>query len=156
MYGYTFNDPINFFDPLGLFDITVNEKGTRDGNPFGAEIIVKGENGTGVVVQGSTFPNPRNTSPGISSGSFNPVFRITGHRGEAQGVRLRDGAFIPTRGPNPAQGGRSVANGINIHCGFSFTNRGSAGCLTIKPDQCNAFFGVLKDGERGTVTVNTR
>jgi hypothetical protein len=56
-------------------------------------------------------------------------------------------------GPNPAQGGQSFADGINIHCGNSQTNRGSAGCITIDPAHCQEVWDVLESGKTGTVQV---
>ena len=153
LYGYVLGDPVNGIDSNGLFTIIVNEEGSRNGKTYGAIITVQGDNGKIAVVPGSSFPNPKNESPGIASGNYSATYTPTGHKGSMPGVRINNGLPVPTLGPNPAQNMTPIATGINIHCGDSSTNRGSAGCVTIQPDSCNAFFDVLQSGQTGNVEI---
>lgn len=88
--------------------------------------------GHGTQALGELTKAPTNASPGIEPGAYEGTFSLTGHKGRA-GVRLENGGNVPTLGPNPAQGGNTYAKTINIHEGYSLTNRGSAGCITISP-----------------------
>jgi len=153
LYGYVLNNPVNWVDPWGLFMIEVNDTGGRNGQTYGGNITLTGENGSTVTVPGSSWPNPNNPNPGIAEGSYNATFSQTGHHGTEPGVRLENGGNIPTIGPNPAQNNEQFANGINIHCGDTATNRGSAGCITIQPDHCQQVWDVLRQGETGTVNI---
>jgi hypothetical protein len=154
IYLYANGSPLRWIDPLGLYDITINDTGGRAGPTYGGTMTVTGENGQSVTVPVSTWPNPTNPSPGIQPGSFESIYSPTGHQGVHEGIRLRNGGDIPTMGPNPAQGGQYYANGVNIHCGYSQTRRGSAGCITINPEYCQRVWNILQPGETGTVQVN--
>ncbi len=134
--------------------MTAGDSGGRYGKTYGGIMMVIGDNGQEVFVNVSTWPNPKNPSPGIALGTFNSTYSTTGHKGVTNGVRLENGNPIPTLGPNPEQNGKSIATGVNIHCGSTQMNRGSAGCVTIQPDQCQEVWNVLKEGSTGTVTVS--
>lgn len=153
LYSYVGNAPTNFVDPFGLFEITVNDTGGRAGDTYGGTMMVIGDNGKVTFVNASTWPNPKNTAPGIATGSYSSVYSATGHKQTTNGVRLKDGDFIPTVGPNPVQKNKWEANGVNIHCGYSQKSRGSTNCITIQPDQCSQVWDILQEGEKGTVTV---
>jgi RHS repeat-associated protein len=155
-YAYALNNPYKYVDPLGLFDITIVEMGERNGPTYDAKIKVIGDNGKVAEVRGSAWPNPSNPSPGITEGTYDATYSTTGHKGITNGVRLEDGGKIPTLGPNPTQNNQEYATGINIHAGYSETNRGSAGCITIDPKQANKVWSVLQNGETGTVTINRK
>jgi RHS repeat-associated protein len=155
LYSYLAGDPLSFIDPLGLFKVRIQDVGGRSGPAYGGIITVESGDGTRTVsVPGSTWPNPNNANPGILPGTYDSLYRSTGHKGQVPGIRLRDGAPIPTIGPNSAQTNQSQATGINIHCGWSRTWRGSAGCITIHPDYCQQVWDILNEGERGTVGFN--
>ena len=154
LYAYVANNPVIFVDPEGLFNIVVNDPGGRNGPTYGGTITVTGNNGQSVTVSGSSWPNPTNSNPGIASGAYDAVYSPTGHQGRFPGVRLENGNAIPTLGPNASQNNQSFATGINIHSGYSSTCRGSAGCITIAPDQAKQAWDVLKSGETGTVKIS--
>jgi hypothetical protein len=65
---------------------------------------------------------------------------------------LGDNGTVPTAGPNPNQGGRSIATGVYIHTGYLNTT-GAEGCLTINPAQWRSFISHFPRGTRGTVTI---
>ena len=46
------------------------------------------------------------------------------------------------------------ADNILVHSGHSQDWRGSAGCLTIHPDDSEKFFSLLKEGVKGTLEIN--
>lgn len=46
------------------------------------------------------------------------------------------------------------AEDILVHSGFKETWRGSAGCLTIHPDDADAFFNLIAEGIEGTLELN--
>lgn len=154
LYVYVLNNPVNLVDPLGLFTIVVSDPGGRNGATYGGTITVTGNSGQTVTVVGSSWPNSTNPSPGIASGTYDAVYSPTGHHGTSPGVRLENGNAIPTLGPNPAQNNQPFATGINIHTGYSPTCRGSAGCITIAPDQASLVWDILQPGETGTITID--
>jgi RHS repeat-associated protein len=154
-YAYVGGSPLNYVDPLGLFRVRIHDIGGRQGPPYGATVVVESEDGTkSVTVPGSSWPNPNNPNPGIAPGTYEARYSQTGHKGQEPGIRLRDGGPIPTVGPNPNQGNQAYSTGINIHCGWSGTWRGSAGCITIHPDYCQNVWDILNQNERGRVRVN--
>jgi RHS repeat-associated protein len=157
LYLYAASNPIAAFDPFGLeFEIEVTDSGGGNGSTYGGTATVTTDHGTSVSVRASSHPNPNRDHPTVTEGSHGATYSGTGHRQERPGVRLRDGAPVATTGPNPRQNNQAVADGINVHCGASPTNRGSAGCITIHPDDCERFFEALNEGETGTVNISRR
>ncbi|OGP66415.1 MAG: hypothetical protein A2W27_02865 [Deltaproteobacteria bacterium RBG_16_44_11] len=153
LYVYVGNNPVINTDPSGLFEVNVIEFGTRNSPTYGALVFVEGKCDQFVTVMGSSWPNPNNSNPGIAPGTYSAVYSATGHRGRTNGIRLRNGGAIPTIGPNPEQNNNWFATGINIHCGYSETSRGSAGCITLRPFTCSEVWEILTEGETGTVTL---
>jgi RHS repeat-associated protein len=153
LYGYVQNNPVNYIDPPGLFRISVNDPGGRNGSTYGGTITVTGDNGQTVSVPGSSWPNPTNPNPGVTPGSYPGTYSPTGHQGHVPGVRVNNGGPVTTLGPNPAQNGNNYATGVNIHCGFRQNRRGSAGCITIQPDYCQDVWNILRPGEKGTISI---
>jgi RHS repeat-associated protein len=158
-YEYVDNAPLDAIDPLGLFTIVVTEYGTRAAPTWGANITLYADNGTVLaVVRGSSWPDPQEKNPGIQEGVYYAKYGKHAHKGNP-GVQLFPRLSIPTIGPNPVQGDKQFATGINIHCGGT-KSRGSEGCITIeggaKQSQCKKFFGQLdklKKRESGNVIL---
>jgi hypothetical protein len=71
---------------LGLFDIVVNDNGSKNGPTYGGTITVIGNNEQTIVVPGSSWPNPSNPSPGIDTGIFPGTYGSKAHRGRTNGV----------------------------------------------------------------------
>ena len=159
LFGYVLDNPVNSKDVFGLadggVDIVINDTGGRFGPPYGGTLTVTNPDGGTVTVNASSWPNPTNPSPGIAPGTYPATYSPTGHQGITNGVRLNNGTAIPTNNnePNPAQDGGTIATGINIHCGNTAANRGSAGCITVNPAQCQPLWNVLSPGP---VTVTLR
>jgi hypothetical protein len=143
---------VNRIDPVGLFQIIVNDFGGRFGSTYGGTITVIGDNGISVTVGGSSWPNPNNANPGIAPGTYNTTYSSTGLHGTDPAVVFPGNT--PTLGPNPNNNLQPFATYIRLHCGNTLTNRGSAGCPTIQPNQCEQVWNVLQNGETGTVTIN--
>jgi RHS repeat-associated protein len=159
LFGYVGNNPVKFIDPWGLFTATVFDSGGRNGQTYGGTLVITGDNGNTVSVNASSWPNPTNPSPGIASTQFNPN-AIDGYPGtySPTGLHGTDPAivvpgFVPANGPNPNQNDFPLADLIRIHCGNTNTNRGSAGCITIQPDQCQRVWDLLRNGETGSIDV---
>lgn len=140
----------------GVYEIIVEDKGGRNGPTYGGKMIVRsGDGSKAIEVPVSTWPNPKNPSPGIKEGTYQSVYRNNGHKQQTKpGVRLKDGGKIPTLGPNSAQDNQPYAELINLHCGYTEESRGSEGCITIQPDYCEAVWDVLDHESKGPVTVN--
>jgi RHS repeat-associated protein len=159
LFGYILDDPLNSRDVFGLSDggvvITINDPGSRGGATYGGTLTVLYPDGGTLTVNASTWPNPTNPSPGVAPGTFSSTYSPTGHQGTTNGVRVNNGAAVPTNGnlPNPAQDGGTFATGINIHCGSSAYNRGSAGCITVEPMHCSTLWNTIPIGPV-TVTIN--
>ena len=152
-YAYVGGNPLRWVDPFGLFEITVNDTGGRNGLTYGGTITVTGNNGHTVTVPASSWPNPTNSNPGIKPGTYPGTYSPTGHQGRTNGVRINNGGRVATLGANPAQGGQNYSTGINIHCGFRDDRRGSAGCITVDPAYCQDAWDVLQPGETGNITI---
>jgi RHS repeat-associated protein len=54
LFVYLRGNPLRWVDPFGLYEIIVNDLGGRYGSPYGGIIIVIGDNGTTVIVNGSS------------------------------------------------------------------------------------------------------
>jgi hypothetical protein len=145
-------------DPWGLdYSIYVNEGGERNGTTYGASIVIYSSRQGRVLtnINGSSWPNPNSGAPGIAPGYYESRYSPIGHQQRTNGVRLLNGGFVPTIGANPAQGGQSVANGVNIHCGYRDNWRGSQNCITIHPDHCERVWDFLgnDNGDTGNVIL---
>jgi RHS repeat-associated protein len=151
---YAGSNPISWIDPFGLYQIIVADPGGRNGQTYGGTMMVIGNNGQVVVVNVSSWPNPNDPAPGIATGTYPSIYSTTGHHSVTNGVRLANGDPIPTLDPNPVQNGQSNATGVNIHCGFSPTSRGSQNCITIQPNQCQQVWNILQTSQTGPVTVS--
>jgi RHS repeat-associated protein len=157
LYAYVRDNPTNLSDLYGLADggttttISVTEGGNRTGPTYGATIIVNLPDAGTQTLSGSSWPNATNSNPGVASGTYSATYSSTGHHGTSPGVRLNNGGAVSTVGnqPNPAQDGGPFSTGINIHCGASATNCGSAGCITVNPVDagCDHLFNSLSPGQ---------
>ena len=157
LYKYVDGNSINLVDPWGLFKMTVTDTGGRTGPVYGATIVVEGDNGKMVTVSGSSWPNPNNPNPGIAEGIYRGKYSATAHKhGTKPGIILNNNKAVPTLGPDPANNNEPYATFVHVHSGYSFKRRGSAGCITIRPDQSQKVWDILQEGETGTVTVIRR
>ena len=145
LYAYVRN-PLRFIDPWGLeLQVTVQE-GTGTGT-YGATVtVVNTDTNTTVFTgQGSSLPNNSNTQNTVATGTYSGTNTTRASGGS--GIYIGE---TPTAPGSP----RSTAYDIFVHCGSTQTNRGSAGCLTVRPDQCQEFFRNFTPEQ--PVTVNVR
>jgi len=145
LYRYVGNNPIRFVDPWGFVKQVTFQEGAETGT-YGANVtVVNTETNTTVFTgQGSTLPNNSNTQNTVAAGTYSGTNTTRASGGP--------GIFIgetPTAPGSP----RSAAYDIFVHCGTSQTNRGSRGCLTINPDQCQDFFSNFTPEEPVTVNI---
>lgn len=145
LYAYIRN-PIRFIDPRGLEKQITIQEGTGTGT-YGATVTVVDTNTNTTVFtgQGSSLPNNSRTQNTIATGTYDGTNTTRASGGP--GIYIGE---TPTAPGSP----RNTAFDIFVHCGTSQTNRGSRGCLTINPDQCQEFFRNFRREE--DVTVNVR
>ncbi|MCK9506776.1 MAG: RHS repeat-associated core domain-containing protein, partial [Porticoccaceae bacterium] len=153
LFGYVQNNPENWIDPLGLWRAIVSDRGGRNGITYGGKMLVIGDNGKIAEVNVSSWPNPTNANPGIRPGTYSGYFSATGHKRKTPAIRLENAISTLGPMPNPNNNNLPYADWIQIHCGYSETNRGSAGCITIEPGQCNEVWNILQEGENGTINL---
>lgn len=145
-YPYVDNSPLNWIDPWGLEKtITIEENCSCPS--YGASVTVTDTdtNKTLFSGRGSTLPNNPGQQNSVAPGTYSGTNTTRASGGS--GIYIGN---TPTAPGSP----RPTAYDIFIHCGYSATNRGSAGCLTIQPDQCAEFFKQF--GKEEPVTVNIR
>ncbi|MBR1564078.1 MAG: hypothetical protein IJ650_01895 [Paludibacteraceae bacterium] len=155
-YAYCGWNPINAIDPDGRDSIYINDQSERPldrgvaGETYTATIVVV-QNGESVgVYRGSSYPNSTSNSDNstpfntINEGDY-PFNNKYGHKGGTEkGLNIVDtkgNRFVPGKKPN----GEDVTIKYgNIHSGKSdngnYNSRGSQACITIHPDDAEAFF----------------
>ena len=178
-YAYVEGNPVGYSDPLGLdrwgdtmclpthVYIVQSSGNDKDGPTFGAAGFASNESPESpsfMSFPANSFPNRDNGSPGIVAGTYvgrygdaAHGFRSVGKRGA--GVVMNQNLAIPTLGPNPNQGGMSIATAIHLHCqnyqqSRSDTSRGSEGCMTVRGDFCKRLFDLLKSQCNKNVIVH--
>lgn len=164
-YTYVDNRPTMLVDPNGLDpwgntmclpthvfieQSTGSDKGSPTWGAAGSLSNDSPESPVSMSFPANSFPDVSYGSPGIADGTYFGEygqvahgFPSVGRRGP--GIVLNENQAIPTLGPNPAQGGMSVADFVHLHCqnyrqSRSDTNRGSAGCVTVRGDYCAALW----------------
>lgn len=168
-YAYVDSNPLNFTDPTGLdrwgdtmclptHVYVVQSSGNgKDGPTWGAAGSASNdslESPGFMSFPANSFPDRTYGSPGIVSGTYYGTYGSTAHGFPSVGKRgpgivMNQNKAIPTLGPNPAQGGLSFADYVHMHCqnygqSRSDTNRGSAGCLTVRGDFCKRLWDMLE------------
>jgi len=155
-YSWCGDNPVNAIDPTGMDSVYVNDQSERPadrgvaGETYTATVIVV-QNGEVVgEYRGSTYPNSTsnsdNTTPynTINEGDY-PFNNEYGNKGGTeQGLNIVDEEGIRVvPGKNP-KGEDVIIKYANVHSGESdkgnYNSRGSKACLTIHPDDAEAFF----------------
>ena len=173
-YSWCGNNPVNAIDPTGMDSAYVNDQSERPadrgvaGETYTATVIVV-QNGEVVgEYRGSTYPNSTsnsdNTTPynTINEGDY-PFNNEYGNKGGTeQGLNIVDEEGIRVvPGKNP-EGEDVIIEYANVHSGKSdkgnYNSRGSKACLTIHPDDAEAFFShfVWTNDKKTTGTSNGR
>jgi RHS repeat-associated protein len=144
-YLYVGNNPSRFIDPWGLEKIVTIAEGGGSG-AYGATVtVVDTTSGTTVFNgQGSTLPNSPDRHNTVAPGTYDGT--NTTRASGSPGIFIGE---TPTAPGSP----RPTARDIFVHCGFTATNRGSEGCQTIKPSQCEDFFRQFGKEEPVTVII---
>jgi RHS repeat-associated protein len=157
-YAYCGNNPIIFFDPSGMDSVYFqdqqnrpNDNGTQ-GTSYTATIYVV-QNGRLVAIEvngGSTYPNSVSNTDNTTE--FNTVSEgwhrfnnASGHHGGTeQGLNLVDENGNRVNAGVDPNGNNVQMELTNVHVGASnngnYYSRGSGGCLTINPNNSEAFF----------------
>ena len=155
-YSWCGNNPINAIDPTGMDSVYVNDQSERPadrgvaGETYTATVTVV-QNGEVVgEYRGSSYPNSTsnsdNTTPynTIKEGDY-PFNNESGHKGGTEkGLNIVDDEGIrEVPGKNPEGEDVTIKYG-NVHSGKSdngnYNSRGSKACITIHPDDADAFF----------------
>lgn len=81
------------------------------------------------------------------------------HQNDVSGVSygkcliLNNGKQMPSRTPNPRHEWKRIISQVFVHSGQTAAWRGSAGCITIPPDDWSAFMDCFAEGETGEIAV---
>jgi RHS repeat-associated protein len=150
-YAYAANNPLYWIDPTGLGNIHVLPSIIPTGNPIYPNWMIPTNDWgfpTGAY-PGSTKPDPQQPNcknkdcPEILPGTY--PYKVTNfpitprpNRPQIPAPRIGDDGTVPTRNPNPNQGGQSKATGVYLHPGGR-TRTGSEGCLTLDPKYWDDF-----------------
>lgn len=155
-YVYCGNNPVNAIDPDGRDSIYVNDQPERPsdcgiaGETYTATVVVV-QNGEIVgEYRGSSYPNSTSNSDNstpyntINEGDY-PFNNKYGHKqGNEKGLNIVDNKGKRTV-PGTDKNGEDVTIEYgNVHSGKSdkgnYNSRGSIACITIHPDDADAFF----------------
>ena len=125
-------------------------------------VLVYGEDE--VLYQGpaSCCPNPTKPWPRnnitwetcygwIATGTY--AWECVSHWRRGRCLLVNDGGICTARRPNPNHEGLSILTGVYVHKGWSNTWRGSAGCITVPPEDWSAFVAGFSVGETGLMDV---
>jgi hypothetical protein len=95
----------------------------------------------------------QNAYPWVADGEYSWAWYPSPKHGPC--LLLENGDAVPTRLPNPEQGGKNFAKWIELHPGESDWWPGSAGCLTGPPADWPKFIVLFKEGDTGLITIRT-
>ncbi|MFX1680987.1 RHS repeat-associated core domain-containing protein [Mitsuaria sp. CC2] len=168
-YSYVDSSPQSAVDPLGLdrwgdtmclpthIYVVQSTGNGKDGPTWGASGSASNESPESAAFMSfpaNSFPDKSYGSPGIVDGTYSGQYGRTAHgfpsvKKRGQGIVLNNNDPISTLGANPAQGGMPVADYVHMHCqnfgqARSDTNRGSAGCVTVRGDYCAQLWDLVE------------
>ena len=159
-YVYCLNNPLLYIDPLGKDTVLVQDINIRPydrgvkGETYTAKIEVI-QNGEVVgVYRGSSYPNSvsnkdnRPKGNTAKEGEYDYNNKYGHNKSKEKGLNIVDkngNRYVP--GITPEGHDVKMIN-VNVHSGKSdngnYNSRGSAGCITIHPDDTDAFFSHFK------------
>jgi hypothetical protein len=103
----------------------------------------------------SSLPNDSNNYATIAAGEYKYEVVNTDRYGKS--LVINGGGAVPTVGNNPNRNGgnygQPYATQIYVHRGDSSWWRGSAGCITVHPNQWSAFINNFQVGDTGKIRV---
>ena len=155
-YAYCAGNPMSFVDPDGRDTVYVIDSPVRPmdsgrpGTSYSADIYYVHNGVFSPVYRGSSYPNSRSNSDNttmyntVKEGEYNYNNQF-GHKGGTQkGLNLINESgkrSVPAYDP---QGNDITATNVNVHSGASdrgnYNSRGSQACITIHPEDAEAFF----------------
>lgn len=109
--------------------------------------------------EGALLGRPYTWTRGLRSDGRRPCLRLAGvvptvAIGSERIAEMTEGALVDALLEERSARGLRFARDILVHAGGSNSWRGSAGCLTIHPDDQAAFFSAIPDGTTGTLSVD--
>lgn len=148
-YGYVFNEMAH-----ESLTIIYNQIGR---GTYNSSVLVMTDANTIIgTYEGSSLPNEGSNNPTVQAGTYS--FSTDSHNSNLSGsypaLTLNKKGDVPTIGANPNNPtGASTANHINIHFGWNYSQRGSAGCLTVAPADWEGFISNFPSGSSGNVII---
>ena len=159
-YAYCGNNPLIIIDPDGRDSVYVFDQSMRPqdqgkkGSTYTAEVYVEKDGTVTGPYRGSSYPNSK--SPTDNSTPYNTLAEgehkynnESGHKGGTEkGLNIvNDEGERLAKGIDP-EGNEVTMEYVNVHSGHSdnggYMSRGSAGCVTIHPEDTESFFGNFK------------
>lgn len=136
-----------FSQPVVVYDTIYNPLFLSRGSSLPNPYVPQWSKGS--VPSGTKLPD---AYPMVAEGKHWGIYSITGHNGKP-GISLYDNNKCPIAQPINPQTNLTYATHIDIHSGFTTQWRGSAGCLTIHPDDWKKFCNCFMEGERVDILV---
>jgi RHS repeat-associated protein len=146
-YTYVYNNPILFIDTLGLDSVYFFDQAKNPNNrrTYTAEVFhIKTGKLVNSETEGSTYPNYPDTKTGsqntVTEGEHDFNNKWGHNKGQEKGLNIDDSDPERIVSGTKPDGTPTKMHYADVHKGDEETNRGSAGCPTIRPKDADVFF----------------